>query len=215
MGRFSRWILVGVAAVLVGGLVTERPLLLGQEQKAAVVLLLPGAEEVEGWGVVEDSLTYCPTPDSLTDIYDGGFGHYVEAGVQRAVVQAYGSEEDLILVYLHEMASPEQAEAIWKELHGSLLDGESGLLSDLEAKDGAFLYVGAGQSSGYLWRERFYCDVVAAGEEEKEQKAVGEFLGLLGKRIACYLGEDEEGAGVPDAGGTCGAEAAESACPQG
>lgn len=190
MARFGRWVIVAVAAVLLASLVTRGPVLVGEQEEAAVLALLPEGGEVEGWSVAEDSLTYCPKPDSLPDIYDGGYEYYVEAGVQQAAVQAYASDADLALVYVHEMASPEQAEAIFEDSRDSV-EGGSGTLSIVELKDGAFLYVGGGQSSGYLWQDRFYCNMVAGGEGESQQNAVGQFMGLLAEKIASYLGEQE------------------------
>jgi len=203
------------------------PLLAEQEEQVAseeepaaqgegrpVVLLLPGTEEVEGWSTVQDSLTYCSTPESLTEIYDGGYEDYVTAGVQEAAVQAYQSDDDLLLVYIHQMASPEQAEAIGQGFHDSLTDGSgtlislelgqsasaeatadqpsgSGTLAPLEVEQGGFLCAGGGQTTAYLWRDCFYCAVVASGDAETHQRSVGQFVDLLDEKIAAYLGEEE------------------------
>ena len=211
MSRFSR-LSVGAAVAILAAVLAGHCPVLGDGEAAAVVALLPAGEEMENWVVVEDSQTYCADPDSLTDMYDGGYEKYVDAGVQQAAVQAYESNDELILVYLHEMTSAKEAEAIYKDSYGSLEEG-SGTLNELELKDGGFVYVGEEQSSAYLWRDRFYCNVVGLGEEEGTQKAVQEFLELVGKKIGCYLGEDEEGGecqgSVTDTEGSGEATAAE------
>jgi len=201
LSSLGRWGL-GAGVVLFFSLIARGPTSVGEEPEPPVLVLLPGSAEVEGWNVVEDSLTYCATPDSLPDIYDGGYQDYVDAGVKQAVVQAYSSGESLILAYIHEMGSPEQAKAIGEEFRKSLEDGSESVKA-LEMKDGAFIYLGGGQSAGYLWHGPFYCNVVALGEEEAQQDAVEEFLTLLGKKATHYLNEDEESEEAGSGGGEC------------
>ena len=219
MTRFGTWGLVSLVVIVLPVLAAHWPVPVEEEAQPALLLLLPEPEELEcwNWSAMEDTLTFCPTPDSLTDIYNGGYEYYVEAGVQQALVQAYEAEEDFFLVYVHEMASIEQAEAICADVYESLDDGSDALviLEPEEAEEprepeeaeeprepeeaeetvsGGFLYVGGGQISAYIWHDRFYCNIVALGEEEEQVTSVTEFAQLLDRRIALFLGEDEEDA---------------------
>ena len=58
-------------------------------------------------------------------------------------------------------------------------------------RDGGFIYVGGGQTSGYLWLGGFYCNVVATGEDEEQQSAVEDFLRVLGEKASCRAKEEE------------------------
>lgn len=79
-----------------------------QAAAPAVEKLLPAKNEVAGFGILPDSLTYGKGAD-VSKIYDGGYQLYTRNGVLDAARQMYQRGKDFVEVTVHTMKSPKAA----------------------------------------------------------------------------------------------------------
>lgn len=70
--------------------------------------LLPAKNEVTGFGILPDSLTYGKGAD-VSKIYDGGYELYTKNGVVDAARQMYQHGKDFVEVTVHTMKSAQAA----------------------------------------------------------------------------------------------------------
>ena len=91
----------------------------------------------EGFTADDEGPYHYPHPDSLLDIYNGGYMVYVDGGVMAATSQAYYSDDTYYTVVLHDVNSPFNA----SRLVSYFRDQISGLdISDIDLGDGGFEY---------------------------------------------------------------------------
>ncbi len=142
---------------------------------------LPTNNEVAGWTIIANTYKYCPTPNSLSELYDGGFEVYVEAGIIKAASQGYKRGSKKIIVYIHEFKTATQCKSYWsKEVKRY---GERYGKTTVTARDGAAYSKVGPQVIGNIYRGKVHAKVVALGTDKGQQEATAAFMKKISERI--------------------------------
>lgn len=143
-----------------------------------VAALLPGEGEVEGWELIPDTRVVMPTAEDLVKIYDGGYGRYRDAGVTSAAQQAYERGEEQIVLTVHRLSGPEEAQALYEDEREGY---DSFSPQEVEIGDSGYVCTVLERQRGAFWQGPYY--VVA---ETVQGKGTGakELLAAVAKKIA-------------------------------
>jgi hypothetical protein len=123
---------------------------------------------VNGWSAAQDSASYAG-PDRLQDIYDGGYEVYVKAGVTEALRKMYARGNDFVEVTVHTMKSVQAARSFLAARHKM----ETGKDAPIMPVWNRFVTSGAGSTTVYLMKGRYFITVIAYydGDKGKQQTA--------------------------------------------
>ena len=97
--------------------------------------LVPGA--FEGFTAGEGPYLY-PGPESLLELYNGGYMVYVDGGVQAALAQDYYGEESYYSLVLHAINTPANAIGMVAYFRDQISAGFQ--VNEIELGDGGFEY---------------------------------------------------------------------------
>lgn len=162
------------------GVISSILLIAGVTLGSPVSQLLPSSNEVSGWSPYEGTLTYCPNPSSLTEIYDGGFEVYTRHGVTEAATQIYRKGKTITSVVVHRMNSPKEAKSFFRYW---LSQKKKNLLSRPTLKDEAFLAKEGSMTAGYHWRGAYYTKVEVNAIGKEAQTVAVSFMTTISKKI--------------------------------
>jgi len=112
--------------------------------------LLP-ASGFQGWKTVADSYVY-GSGEGLTEIYDGGYKEYLDAGVVEAAKQTYSKGKTFADVAVHKMKSGANAKAFYEKQ--VKLAGKQA--KALPAPWTGFTWVSGGSAYGYMTCKDYY-----------------------------------------------------------
>ncbi|MDO8588261.1 MAG: hypothetical protein Q7T82_14630 [Armatimonadota bacterium] len=166
------------------------PAFAGQVQPAAVKIL-PIAKDagLKGWKAVPDAQQYAKGKD-LTDIYDGGYERYLEAGVLDAARNLYQRGPDIVEVTVHTMKSKKTAETFFDtEIKANKanrirfsLPGMRGAAA--QPKHEMAIAYSQEQSLGYAYAGKYYITVTSMYGGAKARNEIGGFLETILKKAA-------------------------------
>ena len=124
----------------------------------AVTKLLPDAKDkpLVAWKAVKNGLQY-GKGDGLTNIYDGGYGDYIKAGVVDAARNLYQRKADTMEVTVHTMKSAKAAAAFFAK---DAKANKAKTFSQTKTSAGAVGY-SAGQALGYGYSGSYYVAVTS------------------------------------------------------
>ena len=114
----------------------------------------------KGWTIVADSYAY-GKGEGLTEIYDGGYKEYLDAGVIEAAKQTYQKKKAFADITIHRMKS----EAATKAFYAKQLK-----MAGKEAKTAprpltAFTWMTGGSVYGYMIRGDYYVTVTLTSKD--------------------------------------------------
>jgi hypothetical protein len=115
----------------------------------------------QGFSADGDGPYIFPIPDSLLDLYNGGYMIYVDRGVMSALSQGYYSDGSFYSVILHQINSPYNATDLVSYFRGQISGGLA--IRDLDLGDGGFLY-GYGQTNFLYFSTRDIFVTIEGGE---------------------------------------------------
>jgi hypothetical protein len=162
------------AAVAILGLVA--PIALASKQD---LMSIAGDQLVAGWNANKESSIYV-SADKLPDIYDGGYEVYAKAGVLEAVRKLYMRGNESVEVTAHTMKSVESARSFLAARYKM----ETGKDAPKTPGWTRFTASGAGATTGYLVKGRYFITVVSNYEGEKGKQQAAEFLKPLESNAA-------------------------------
>ena len=157
----------------------------------AVTRLLPGANDkaLPGWKPLADGLQY-GKGESLTNIYDGGYQDYVDAGVVDAARNLYQRGKDMVEVTVHTMKSARAAEAFFnREVKANDAKRVTFALprppgAAPQPKHAMAIAATREQALGYAYAGKYYITVTSMYGGTKARKDVGHFLEVVLKKAA-------------------------------
>lgn len=138
-----------------------------------VVKLLPKANEVKGWDISKNSLTY-GSGKTLTDIYNGGYELYTKNGVLDAAQQMYRNKKDIAILTIHRMESDKSAEKFLEYWQKS--DSKQSTYKRLNIPTQSYVYTADGSANAYLIRDKYFVTVNVYIDGESGRVAAEEFL---------------------------------------
>ena len=161
--RVVRWtIILAVAVALSASAAQQDPL-----QK-----LLPKSGDL-GWTVMKDSHQY-GKGEGLTEIYDGGYKQYTDAGVTEASKQTYQKGKAFLEIVLHRMKSARAARDFydyWKTEAGKSAKNVSKPFAET-------IWITGGSAYGYLVTGGY---LVIAAATTSDKKSVSDLSKLMRK----------------------------------
>ncbi len=137
---------------------------------------------VVGWSAMADSTTYVQG-DGLTEIYNGGYEVYTNAGVVDAVRRLYVQGEDYVEVTVHGMKSSRSATDFLANRHRM----ETGKSAPSTAGWKTFTVSRTGGTTVYAAEGRYFMTVVAYSEGAKGKAQTAPFLKALGENARRLL----------------------------
>ncbi len=140
--------------------------------------LRPTANDVRGLRVVGES-RYAGAGEALTELYDGGYMRYVNAGVVGASQGYYNLKDGTVELTLHRMESPEAA----MRFLGSLCNDINANVAPLRGRPGGRVCTGA--SAGTFFGYLALADVlVATSLDQGDAADLDSVLQATARRIA-------------------------------
>lgn len=168
----SALVLIGVSVTLAAKVPTPEP---------DVVKLLPKANEVKGWDISKNSLTY-GSGKTLTDIYNGGYELYTKNGVLDAAQQMYrNSKKDIAIVTVHRMESDKASEKFLEYWQKS--DSKQPTYKKLNIPTQSYVYTADGSANAYLIRDKYFVTVNVYIDGENGRAAAEAFLKTINAGI--------------------------------
>ncbi len=156
-----------------------------QKVEASLKRLLPSPTEVRGWRPIKGTYVFCPTPKSLTKLYDGGYMDYVKRGVLSAVSVTYGrkSPSAIVIVTVHLMKDHPSALKLYAWLKAQAGKGAKirSLPLPFKGCGGCTLNLPGG-AAAYGWCRKHV--VVVNGNGENLTRVVGDFLRKILTKLA-------------------------------
>jgi hypothetical protein len=146
------------------------------------LLKIAADRPVPGWSVMADSTTYVQG-DGLTEIYNGGYEVYTNAGVVDAVRRLYVQGEDYVEVTVHGMKSPRSA----KDFLADRYKMEMGKSAPATAGWNTFSVSRTGGATVYALEGRYFMTIVAYSEGTKGKAQAAPFLKALGENAKKLL----------------------------
>jgi len=142
----------------------------------ALLKLMP-TTSVKNWSVFPGTLSYAPSADKLSVIYDGGDKPYIDAGCVEALQQSYRNQTNkhIATVTLHRMKDGKKAKALYESERNGVVK-KPGFKQLTGLKTAGYLFASPGTSSTYGYRDRYYVTVVVAGTSTADHVAASRFL---------------------------------------
>ncbi len=138
-----------------------------------VVKWLPVSGEVKGWDVKDGTLVYAVGKD-LTEIYDGDYQTYTNAGVLEAAQQAYERNGQIVIVTIHQLDSFVHAKNLYKKFEAQ--DKKKSTYKKLTLLSESYFYSTSDAANGYLFRGKYYVTVQANVGGQPGRAIVFDFL---------------------------------------
>lgn len=146
------------------------------------LLKIAADKPVVGWSVMADSTTYVQG-DGLTEIYNGGYEVYTNAGVMDAMRRLYMQGEEYVEVTVHGMKSSQSATNFLVDRHKM----ETGKSAPSTTGWKTFTVSRTGGTTIYAAEGRYFMTVVAYSEGAKGKAQTAPFLKALGENARKLL----------------------------
>jgi hypothetical protein len=147
----------------------------------AVTKLLPGNSDkaLKDWKPAPQAFVYAKG-EGLTDIYDGGYKHYLDAGVIDAAQNLYKHGRDIMQVTVHTMKSSQAAATFFRQEIGHVNTRRLA-----KAPGGALVVITkTGQTQGYAYSGKYYITVTPTYSGASREKDTRLFLSVIVKKAA-------------------------------
>lgn len=144
----------------------------------SIQTILPPKNSVRGFSIMPKSLQY-GKGDDISEIYDGGYELYTEAGVTEAARQMYQRGGDYVEVTVHTMKSPKAAAdflAYWQK--------EFKVKATTKGKTSSSFAITKPNAAVYFVTGTYFTTVIAFYAPEKAKKDLAAFQSVVEKRIA-------------------------------
>jgi len=159
-----------------------------QAARAEVSLsaLVPGANEVSGWSLVAGADKLGTGEEGLYDVYDGGAGEYLDAGVTQVFERTYRNGGKYLKVCINRMGAWEQAKAFYLKRRAGIASLPS-FMKHSNIKQELSKATNAGSTIAYMWHRNFFCSISVNGDAADQRNAVKDFgTRISGKITAAY-----------------------------
>ena len=147
-------------------------------------LLDAAAKSLSGWTYVKGTYVFCPTPKSLTKIYDGGYEAYTKRGAVAAASAVFQrrSPRGIITVIVHYTKGPAQSKALYTWLQKQTGKGKRAKCFSVDKKAFGCVLPIPGGHAGYGYYGTIMVSVNATGERT-EADVLRALRAVLGKAV--------------------------------
>jgi len=146
--------------------------------------LLPSPKELPGWSYVKGTYVFCPTPKSLTKIYDGGYEAYTRRGAVAALSLVYQRKrpKGIMTIIIHSTKGTAQSKALYAWLKGQAgRRAKPKPISVAKRAIGCVLPIPGGHA-GYGYYGTIMVSISATGERT-EADVLRALKAILGKAV--------------------------------
>jgi len=133
-------------------------------------LLEAAAKALPGWSLVKETYVFCPTPDSLTKIYNGGYQEYTKRGAIAALsaILQRRSPSGTVNLVIHYTKGASHSKSLFSWLEGQASTGKGAKRLKLDKGAVSCLLPLPGGHVGYGYLGRIMVSVEAKGENSEE-----------------------------------------------
>ena len=130
-------------------------------------LLDAAAKALPGWSFVKGTYVFCPTPKSLTKIYDGGYQAYTKRGAvaaASAILRRRGSPYGMVTIIAHYTKGARHSKALYSWLQKQAGSKKGAKCFSVRGKAFGCVLPVPGGHVGYGYFDRFMVSVEARGK---------------------------------------------------
>ena len=144
--------------------------------------LVPGDDEVSGWKVVAGADKLGTGEKGLYDVYDGGAGEYLDAGITQVFQRTYKHGGKYLKVSINLLGSWQQAKAFYLKRRSGIA-GLDSYMKHCDIKQELSKATNAGSTIGYMWARNYFCSISVNGDAADQRNAVKDF----GRKISAKV----------------------------
>lgn len=155
-----------------------------QAARAEVSLtsLVPASGEVSGWEAVAAADKLGTGEAGLYEVYDGGAGEFLDAGVTQVFERTFKHEGKYLKLSLNRTTSWQKAKAFYKKRKAgiSVLDT---FMTHPDIKQELSKATNAGSTTAYMWVRNYFCSISVNGTSADLRNAVKAFGTRISARV--------------------------------
>ncbi len=144
--------------------------------------LAPADDEISGWKLVAGADKLGTGESGLYDVYDGGAGEYLDAGITQVFQRTYKNDGKYLKVSINRVGSWQQAKAFYLKRRSGIA-GLDSFMKHSDIKQELSKATNAGSTIAYMWARNYFCSISVNGDAADQRNAVKAF----GRKISAKI----------------------------